>query len=62
MDQNTNRKKYVNLTPLIINSIATNTKIKKDIDKLYLKHNIKAYQLAKNSKYYNSYFITSGGN
>lgn len=50
----------INIMLFLIEALATNKKIEKDIAKLYNKHKYKAYKLAKESEYYNHPIICDG--
>jgi len=55
---NTTAKIYIDLTPFICESFASNKKIYKLIDSIYEKDHIEYYQLAKNNVWYNHEILT----
>lgn len=50
----------LDLTPYLAYSLATNPSITKDVDSLYEKYKFRAYNAAKNSKYYSYPLLTDG--
>lgn len=51
----------IDMTPFIVEAIISNSKIENKINNLYEKYKYKAYELAKNSKFYNHQILCDGG-
>jgi len=50
----------IDITVFLVEALASNNNIKKDIEEIYQKNKYKAYKLAKDSEYYSHPIITSG--
>lgn len=57
----TNKDVYIDFTPFLVEALVSNKKIEDDINKLYEKNKFRAYELAKNSEYYNHVILCDGG-
>lgn len=55
-----NQQFKVDMLPFIVEAIISNEKIKNDIDDLYEKNKYRAYELAKNNKYYDHPILCDG--
>lgn len=49
------------ITPFIVEAIISNKKIENDINNLYEKHKYRAYELAKNNRFYTHQILSDGG-
>lgn len=51
----------IDMIPFVVEAIISNSKIENKINSLYKKHKYKAYELAKNNKFYNHQILSDGG-